>query len=94
MDVGIAAYYIWKIGCSESDIVGTVNENFVYLDLKRRIAQYDSPAFATLGHGEIDFYVVNNRTHKKFAVEVKSGKNNSNTIIAAQEQKRQTSMFL
>lgn len=39
-----------------------VNENFVYLDLRRRITHpseiaLETPAFATLGNGEIDFFV-------------------------------------
>ena len=85
MDVGLTAYFLMHIGCSEADIVGIVNENFVYLDLRRRIGHpseiaLETPAFATLGNGEIDFYVRTIREHKNYAIEVKSGKKNSKTV--------------
>lgn len=63
----------------EADIAGIVNENFVYLDLRRRIGHpskiaLETPAFATLGNGEIDFYVKTIKGHKSYAIEVKAGK--------------------
>jgi hypothetical protein len=73
------------IGCSEGDISGIISENYVYLDLKRRIAHpseiaLETPAFATLGNGEIDFYVKSIHSKKTYAIEVKAGKKNSKTI--------------
>lgn len=61
MDVGLASYFLRQIGCSGADLAGIVNENFVYLDLKGRCGHpgemaLETPAFATLGNGEIDFY--------------------------------------
>ena len=55
---------------------GIVNENFVFLDLKRRIVPpsdiaLETPAFATLGNGEVDFYVKSLKTQKTYAIEVK-----------------------
>ena len=38
MDIGLTSYFLMHIGCSEADIEGIVNENFVYLDLRRRIS--------------------------------------------------------
>ena len=61
MDIGLTSYFLTHIGCSESDVSEIVNENFVFLDLKRRIVPpgeiaLETPAFATMGRGEIDFY--------------------------------------
>ena len=93
MDIGLAAYFLMHIGCSEADIEGIINENFVYLDLRRRIAHpseivLETPAFATLGNGEIDFYVKTIKAHKSYAIEVKAGKKNSKTIQAVLEQNK------
>ena len=85
MDVGLTSYFLTHIGCSESDVSGIVNENFVFLDLKRRIVPpgeiaLETPAFATMGRGEIDFYLKSLRTRKTYAIEVKTGKNQSKTV--------------
>lgn len=93
MDVGLTAYFLTHIGCSEADIAGIVNENFVYLDLRRRIGHpseiaLETPAFATLGSGEIDFYVRTIKEHKNYAIEVKSGKKNSKTIQSVLEHNK------
>ena len=60
MDIGLMSYFLTKTGCDTSVKMGIVNENFVYLDLRRRIVHpseiaFETPAFATLGNGEIDF---------------------------------------
>ena len=93
MDVGLTSYFLMHIGCSEADIAGIVNENFVYLDLRRRIGHpseiaLEIPAFATLGNGEIDFYVKTIKGHKSYAVEVKAGKKNSKTIQTILERNK------
>ena len=85
MDVGLTSYFLIHIGCSESDVSGIVNENFVFLDLKRRIVPpgeiaLETPAFATMGRGEIDFYLKSLRTRKTYAIDVKTGKNQSKTV--------------
>ena len=48
----------------------------------------ETPAFATLGNGEVDFYVKSLRTQKTYAIEVKSGKNSSKTIKAVLDRKK------
>ena len=93
MDIGLTSYFLMHIGCSEADIAGIVNENFVYLDLRRRIGHpseiaLEIPAFATLGNGEIDFYVKTIKGHKSYAVEVKAGKKNSKTIQTVLERNK------
>ena len=85
MDIGLTSYFLTHIGCSESDVSGIVNENFVFLDLKRRIVPpgeiaLETPAFATMGRGEIDFYLKSLRTRKTYVIEVKTGKNQSKTV--------------
>lgn len=93
MDVGLTSYYLKKAGCPKSIIDGIVNENFVYLDLKRRITEpseiaLEMPAFATLGNGEIDFYVKVLESEQTYAVEVKAGKNSAKTATEALEREK------
>lgn len=92
-DVGLTNYFLKKIACPPTDIEGITNENFVYLDLKRRITHpsqiaLETPAFATLGSGEVDFFLESTKTRKKYAIEVKSGKNNSKTIKDVIEKRK------
>ena len=63
MDVGVASFFLKQIGCEESDIDGIVNENFVYLDLKRRSGRlgelaFEMPAFATWEKGKVDYLLM------------------------------------
>lgn len=93
MDVGLTYYFLIHIGCAESDIAGVVNENFVYLDLKRRITHpseiaLETPAFATFGNGELDFFVKTIKGQKLYAIEVKAGRKNSKTVRAVLERKK------
>ncbi len=93
MDIGLAHYFFTKIGCPKDMETGIINENFVYLDLQRRIAHpceiaLESPAFATLGNGEIDFYAKAVRSQKTYAIEVKAGKNAGKTASAALDSKK------
>lgn len=93
LDVGLAYYFLTKAGVPKAAVFGIINENFVYLDLRRRIAHpseiaLETPAFATLGSGEIDFYVKALSSEKTYAVEVKSGKNSGKTATEALEKKK------
>lgn len=93
MDVGLAYYFLTKAGVPRETVSGIINENFVYLDLRRRIAHpseiaLETPAFATLGSGEIDFYVKTLLSEKTYAIEVKSGKNSGKTAVEALERKK------
>lgn len=93
MDVGLAYYFLTKAGVPREAVSGIINENFVYLDLRRRIAHpseiaLETPAFATLGSGEIDFYVKTLSSEKTYAIEVKSGKNSGKTAVEALERKK------
>lgn len=93
MDIGLTSYFLKHIGFNEGDIAGIVNENFVYLDLKKRLVPpaeiaLETPAFATLGQGEIDFYVKSLKTQKTYAIEVKAGKKNSKTVQMILEKEK------
>lgn len=93
MDVGLTAYFLTQTGCPKSDIQGTVSENFVFLDLKRRINSpreiaFETPAFATLGENEIDFHVKTIGKQRTYIIEVKSGKKSSKTVAAVQKMNK------
>lgn len=93
MDLGLAYYFLDKIGLVESQINGIICENFVFLDLKKRLNSpaeivFEVPVFATYGNGELDFFVRSRKSKKDYAVEVKAGKNSSNTIRNILENKK------
>ena len=84
MDLGIASYYLKRIGLREADVKGILNENYVYINLKKRqdfpeeIA-FEMPVFGTYKGGELDFVVQSLRDSLRYAVEVKAGKHAGNT---------------
>lgn len=93
MDLGLTTYFLTQTGCASGDTQGVVNENFVFLDLRRRISfpreiALETPAFATWGNYEIDFYVKSIKGQHTYAVEVKSGKNSSWTMEEVLEKKK------
>lgn len=95
MDLGLTTYFLVQTGCAQGDIQGVVNENFVFLDLRRRISfpreiALETPAFATWGNYEIDFYVKSIKGQHTYAIEVKSGKNSSRTMEEVLEKRKQT----
>ena len=93
MDLGLTTYFLTQTGCASGDIQEVVNENFVFLDLRRRISfpreiALETPAFATWGNYEIDFYVKSIKGQHTYAIEVKSGKNSSRTMDEVLEKKK------
>ncbi len=48
----------------------------------------ETPAFATLGNGEIDFFVKSLHSEETHAVEVKTGKNSGRTAAEALEKQK------
>lgn len=94
MDLGLTTYFLTQTGCSAGDIQGVVNENFVYLDLKRRISfpreiALETPAFSTWGKYEIDFFVKSvHAGQHTYAVEVKAGKNSGKTAEEILEKRK------
>lgn len=88
MDLGVANYYLNRVGATESTRSGVLNENYVFINLLKRqnfpeeIA-FEMPAFATYKGGEIDFVVQGIQNHIRYLVEVKSGKGNAPTSLRA-----------
>lgn len=84
-DMGLTYYFLRKIGADSASIQGMLHENYVFLELRRRVERlkeiaFETPAFATYKGGEIDFYVKSLKgSEKTYAVEVKSGKNAATT---------------
>lgn len=93
-DLGLTTYFLMQTGCEQSDIQGIVNENFVYLDLNRRISfpreiALETPAFSTWGNFEIDFFVKSiSAGQHTYAIEVKSGKNTGKTADEVLKKKK------
>lgn len=84
-DLGLTGYFLRKVGADKAAINGLLQENFVFLELRRRVERLnemalETPAFATYKGGEIDFFVKSLiGSEKSYAVEVKSGKNQAST---------------
>ena len=86
MDLGIAAYFLRKTGEKQSTIQGILCENYVYLEILKRIRDTDSiagnaPWFAVYKKtgGELDFYVRSLLDYKNYGIEVKAGENSGIT---------------
>lgn len=88
MDLGVANYYLKRTGTDERSLRGTLNENYVFINLKKRqdfppeIA-FETPAFATYKGGEIDFVVQSLEGNRRYLVEVKTGKGRAETALKA-----------
>lgn len=80
-DLGIATHLLNLAMTSASDESGLINEIFVFNCLDRSLD--NTPAFATLNNGELDFLVKSDYDSKLYGIEVKSGKNSGKTISDA-----------
>ena len=88
MDPGVATYYLNRVGTTDATIYGTLNENYVFINLLKRQdfpeeITFEMPAFATYKGGEIDYVVQTIRGHRRYLVEVKSGKGTAATATKA-----------
>lgn len=88
MDLGVASYYLNRVGTTSATINGTLNENYVYINLLKRQnfpeeITFEMPAFATYKGGEIDYVVQSIRNHERYLVEVKTGKGVAQTAMKA-----------
>ena len=77
-----------QAGLDKASINGTLNENYVYINLAKRLdfpqqIAFETPAFATYKNGEIDFYVQSLKERTRYVIEVKSGKQSGNTAKKA-----------
>lgn len=87
MDLGIAAYFLRKTGEKDSTVKGILCENYVYLEILRRIRNTDTiagnvPWFAVYKKtgGELDFYVRSLLDYRNYGIEVKAGSNSGKTV--------------
>ncbi len=93
-DLGVAGHFLKLTGEPLSVIEGVLCENFVYLELVRRIRRQEIagqvPWFATdkKTSGELDFYVRSRIDNRNYGLEVKRGKNQANTAKALLERGR------
>lgn len=77
-----------RIGAAASDVAGMLNENYVYINLKKRQGfpeeiAFETPAFATYRGGEVDFVVKSLKDSLCYGIEVKAGKGTGNTVKKA-----------
>ena len=100
MDLGVANYYLNRVGATESPRCDALNENYVFINLLKRqdfpeeIA-FEMPAFATYQGGEIDFVVQGIQSHIRYLIEVKSGMRNASTsLLALKNQKADRLLYL
>ncbi|WP_122644217.1 ATP-binding protein [Luxibacter massiliensis] len=90
MDLGVANYYLRLTGTDFRVLSGTLNENYVYINLKKRqdfppeIA-FETPAFATYKGGEIDFVAQSLKSDLRYLIEVKAGRGTASTSVKALE---------
>lgn len=88
MDLGVANYYLRLTGTDARVLAGTLNENYVYINLKKRQdfppeITFETPAFATYKGGEIDFVAQSLKTDLRYLIEVKAGKGTAATAMKA-----------
>ena len=82
-DLGVARYFLKKGIIRGAAAEGYINENFVYIDLIKRIERMEiggtSPVFGTYKDGEIDFLVSSLQSEYDYGVEVKAGRSEAKT---------------
>jgi predicted AAA+ superfamily ATPase len=85
-DLGLARLFLRKTEIPDEALLGVLFENFVFINLCEMLPKQkllpNAPAFGVYGNGEIDFVVRSKSTGVIYAVEVKAGKNKSNTANA------------
>ena len=93
-DLGLTWYFLRKVGADKATTRGIMQENFVFLELRRRVERLneialETPAFATYKGGEIDFFVKSLiGGEKSYALEVKTGKGQALTGQKALEDEK------
>lgn len=93
-DVGVANYFLKLTGEPGETIDGILCENFVYLELMERTRKREIagqvPWFATYKKtsGELDFYIKSRLDNKNYGLEVKRGREQSNTGNSLLEAKK------
>lgn len=78
MDLGVCRHFLDMAGADLAAIRGILGENFVYIDLVKRIKKRQiagaAPMFGLYKEGEIDFILNNRKNYKTYGIEVKAGR--------------------
>ncbi|MDR1547185.1 MAG: AAA family ATPase [Hungatella sp.] len=78
MDLGVCGNFLDMAGADPATIRGILSENFVYIDLVKRIKKRQiagaAPVFGLYKDGEIDFILNNRKNYKNYGIEVKAGR--------------------
>lgn len=91
-DLGLAMYFLSKISNDSNVIEGLLCENFIYLELCRRIKNHEilgfAPWFVTdkKTDGELDFFSISRKDSNKYGIEVKRDRNKANTGLSLLER--------
>lgn len=99
LDVGVCRSFLDMAGADLPTLCGIVNENFVYIDLLKRVRSRKisgtAPMFGLYKEGEIDFLVNSRENYKTYGVEVKSGKTEGKTAqLLLKDEKVEAVYFL
>lgn len=82
-DLGVCRHFLEIAGATPDTIAGIINENFVYISLKKRIENMEiagtTPWYALYKDGEIDFFVNSRLDYCNYGIEVKAGRAASKT---------------
>lgn len=77
-DLGVAGHFLNMAGVQPDTIAGIINENFVYLYLKKKADALEiagmTPLYALYKDSELDFFVNSRRNYKNYGIEVKAGR--------------------
>lgn len=99
-DLGVGGHFLRLTGEPDDVVEGVLCENFVYLELVRRIQRQEiagqAPWFAAdqKTGGELDFYVRSRMDNRNYGVEVKRGKNQPVTANALLERGKLDYVYL
>ena len=82
-DLGVCRHFLEIAGATPDTIAGIINENFVYISLKKRIENMEiagtTPWYALYKDGEMDFFVNSRLDYCNYGIEVKAGRAASKT---------------
>lgn len=77
-DLGTCRHFLEIAGASQDTIAGIMNENFVYISLKKRVDNMriagTMPWYALYKDGELDFFVNSRTDYCNYGIEVKAGR--------------------
>ena len=77
-DLGVCRHFLEIAGATPDTIAGIINENFVYISLKKRVENMEiagtTPWYTLYKDGELDFFVNSRWDYCNYGIEVKAGR--------------------